>query len=63
MVAKSFCNHKPVLDDLGDHVSTCTVHSGTKKAHDWEVDNSLTYFAQHIGGKDSTGDQDPGSVM
>jgi hypothetical protein len=23
---------------LGDHVSTCTSHSGAKKAHDWTVD-------------------------
>ena len=23
------------IDALGDHVSTCTAHSGAKKAHDW----------------------------
>jgi hypothetical protein len=33
------------IDPLGDHLSTCTTHSGAKKAHDWVVD--LTYFAQH----------------
>jgi hypothetical protein len=38
---------KFALDALGEHVSTCTAHSGAKKAHDWEVE--LTYFAQHIG--------------
>ena len=26
------------IDALGDHVSTCTVHSGVKKTHDWSVD-------------------------
>jgi hypothetical protein len=25
-------------DVLGDHVSTCTVHSGVKKSHDWLVE-------------------------
>jgi hypothetical protein len=25
------------VDTLGDHLSTCTAHSGAKKAHDWEV--------------------------
>jgi hypothetical protein len=23
------------LDPLGDHLNTCTTHSGVKKAHDW----------------------------
>ena len=26
------------LDPLGDHLNTCTAHSGAKKAHDWMVD-------------------------
>ena len=26
------------IDPLGDHLTTCTVHSGDKKAHDWSVD-------------------------
>jgi hypothetical protein len=26
------------VDTLGDHLCTCTVHSGAKKAHDWVVD-------------------------
>jgi hypothetical protein len=24
-------------DALGDHLCTCTTHSGSKKAHDWEM--------------------------
>ncbi len=24
------------LDPLGDHLNTCTAHSGAKKAHDWK---------------------------
>ena len=28
---------KVACDVLGDHVSTCTDHSGAKKAHDWVV--------------------------
>jgi hypothetical protein len=26
------------LDPLGDHLNTCTAHSGAKKTHDWMVD-------------------------
>ncbi len=25
------------IDALGDHLCTCTAHSGAKKAHDWAV--------------------------
>jgi hypothetical protein len=25
------------LDPLGDHLNTCTTHSGAKKTHDWRV--------------------------
>jgi hypothetical protein len=35
---------KFVIDTLGDHVITCTVHSGAKKAHDWEVDKLSDLF-------------------
>ena len=26
------------IDPLGDHLNTCTTHSGVKKAHDWTTD-------------------------
>jgi hypothetical protein len=29
---------KFLLDVMGDHLCTCTGHSGTKKAHDWVVE-------------------------
>jgi hypothetical protein len=29
---------KFVFDALGDHVSTCTAHSGVKKAHAWAAE-------------------------
>ena len=33
------------IDPLGDHItSTCTVHSGVKKAHDWVVDQLADLF-------------------
>ncbi len=32
------------LDPLGDHLNTCTVHSGAKKAHDWMVDQLADLF-------------------
>jgi hypothetical protein len=32
------------IDSLGDHLCTCTVHSGAKKAHDWEVDQLPDLF-------------------
>ena len=35
---------KSVLDVFGDHVSTCAVHSGAKKAHDWEVEQFADLF-------------------
>jgi len=41
----SACGCKKItLDVLGDHVSTCTVHSGTKKAHDWSVEQLADLF-------------------
>ena len=35
---------KFVIDALGDHVRTCTAHSGAKKAHDWVVDQLADLF-------------------
>jgi hypothetical protein len=32
------------LDPLGDHLNTCTTHSGVKKAHDWMVDQLADLF-------------------
>jgi hypothetical protein len=32
------------LDPLGDHLNTCTVHSGPKKTHDWMVDQIADLF-------------------
>ena len=32
------------IDPLRDHLSTCTSHSGVKKAHDW---NSMTFSTRH----------------
>jgi hypothetical protein len=36
------------LDPLGDHLNTCTFHSGAKKAHDWMVDQLDDLFRPHI---------------
>jgi hypothetical protein len=32
------------LDTMGDHLCTCTVHSGAKKAHDWVVEQLTDHF-------------------
>ena len=32
------------LDPLGDHLNTCTTHSGAKKTHDWMVDQVVDLF-------------------
>jgi hypothetical protein len=32
------------LDPLGDHLNTCTTHSGAKKTHDWMVDQIADLF-------------------
>jgi len=32
------------IDALGDHLCTCTAHSGVKKAHDWVVDQLVDLF-------------------
>jgi hypothetical protein len=40
-----FCGcRKFQVDTLGDHLCTCTVHSGAKKAHDWAVDQLADLF-------------------
>jgi hypothetical protein len=43
------------LDAMGDHLCTCTAHSGAKKAHDWAVEQladlfrtSYTTKTQHV---------------
>ncbi len=36
------------LDPLGDHLNTCTVHSGAKKAQTGWLINLLTFSVQHI---------------
>jgi hypothetical protein len=35
---------KFAIDALVDHVSTCTAHSGAKKAHDWAADQIADLF-------------------
>jgi hypothetical protein len=32
------------IDALGDHLCTCTAHSGAKKAHDWSVGQLADLF-------------------
>ncbi len=32
------------IDTMGDHLFTCTSHSGTKKTHDWVVDQLVDLF-------------------
>jgi hypothetical protein len=32
------------IDTLGDHLCTCTAHSGAKRAHDWVVDQIADLF-------------------
>jgi hypothetical protein len=32
------------LDAMGDHICTCTAHSGAKKAHDWAVEQLADLF-------------------
>jgi hypothetical protein len=39
------------LDPLGDHLCTCTAHSGAKKAHDWAVDQTAELFRTTHRGK------------
>jgi hypothetical protein len=38
------CCRKFQVDPLGDHLNTCTAHSGAKKAHDWTVDQITDLF-------------------
>jgi hypothetical protein len=51
LVVASGCK-KFHLDSLGDHLNTCTSHSGAKKAHDWMVDQFPDLF--HITNKVKT---------
>jgi len=47
LVEKTFvsCGCKKFkVDTLGDHLSTCTGHSGVKKAHEWEVGQLADLF-------------------
>jgi hypothetical protein len=32
------------VDSMGDHLCNCTVHSGVKKTHDWEVEQLTDFF-------------------
>ena len=32
------------LDTMGDHLCTCTTHSGSKKDHDWVVEQLADLF-------------------
>ena len=41
---KTMSCRKFQLDTQGDHLCTCTVHSGVKKAHDWAVDQLADLF-------------------
>jgi hypothetical protein len=43
LVVPSGCK-KFQLDSLGDHLNTCTSHSGAKKTHDWMVDQFPDLF-------------------
>jgi hypothetical protein len=44
-LALSSCGCKKFqIDTLGDHVCTCTDHSGAKKAQDWTVDQIADLF-------------------
>ena len=38
------CKKKIAVDALGDHVATCTTHSGSRKTHDWEVQQLADLF-------------------
>jgi hypothetical protein len=41
----AFCGcRKFKIDTLGDHLCSCTAHSGVKKAHDWSVDQLADLF-------------------
>ena len=40
------------VDTLGDHLCTCTTHSGVKKTHDWVVDQLPDLF--HTTHRDKT---------
>jgi hypothetical protein len=50
------------IDQLGDHLCTCTAHSGAKKGHDWAVEQ-IADLSQNPSSKHETGGQEPGSAM
>ena len=37
------------VDEMGDHLCTCTTHSGVKKAHDWVVEQLTDLFLDIVG--------------
>ncbi len=39
------------VDTLCDHLCTCTVHSGVKKAHHWVVDHRPNLFSVSVSHK------------
>jgi hypothetical protein len=43
------------LDPLGDHLNSCTSHSGAKKAHDWMVDQIADLLRTTHKVKNTTG--------
>jgi hypothetical protein len=43
------------VDSLGDHLCTCTTHSGAKKDHDWSVDQLTDLFHTICGKYDRSG--------
>ena len=49
------------IDTLGDHLCTCTSHSGAKKSHDLSADQIADLFRTQS--ENETGDEEPGSVM
>ena len=52
------------LDTLGDHVMTCTTHSGTKKTHYWAVEQLADLFrTTRDQGQDKPSGPDPGSEV
>ncbi len=46
------------VDALGDHLCTCSAHSGAKKAHDWAVDQLADLFrTTHKASDDAASDK------
>jgi hypothetical protein len=51
------------VDALGDHLCTCTAHSGAKKAHDWAVDQLADLFRTTHKAKTQQVVKKPGSSL